>query len=93
MSIDLLWFDNNKQTPIAERIAGAIVHFEDKYETPARVVRVSAKDHTDLGEAHFVSCLDLQPVIILWSGKVPKSHMSVSSALEPWRTSELTEER
>jgi len=90
MSIDLLWFDNDKHTPMAEKIAGAIIHFEDRFELPARIVRVSTKDHTDLGEAHFVSSLDLQPVTILWSGKVPKSHMSLSSALEPWKTSAVS---
>ena len=93
MSIDLLWFDGDKHTPMALKISNAIVHYEKKYETPARVVRVSSKDRTDLGDAEFLSTIDLQPVIILWASKVHKGHMSLSSALEPWRTSELTQER
>ena len=84
--MDLLWFDNDKHTPMAEKIAGAIIHFEDRFEQPTRIVRVSTKDHTDLGNAQFVSSLDLQLVVVVWSGKVPKSHMSLSS-------SELTTER
>ncbi len=78
MAVDLLWFDNDKKKPMAQKIADAIVHYEKKYEQPARVVRVSSRDHTSLEDAEFLSTIDLQPVIVVWSSKVPKSHMALS---------------
>jgi hypothetical protein len=77
MTADLLWFDNKKGS-MAEKITDAIVYYEKKYEQPAMVVRVSARDHTSLGDAEFFSTIDLQPVIVVWSSKVPKSHMTIS---------------
>lgn len=78
MTIDLLWFDNDKKKSMAQRIADAIVYFEKKLEEPVRVVRVSSRDHTSLEDAEFLSTIDLQPVIVVWSSKVPKSHMTLS---------------
>ncbi len=86
MTVDLLWFDNDKKKPMAKKIADAIVYYEKKHEQPVRVVRVSSRDHTSLGDAEFFSTIDLQPVIVVWSSKVPKSHMTISS-------DGLTEER
>lgn len=81
MAVDLLWFDNDKKKSMAQRIADAIVYFEKKYEEPARIVRVSSRDHASLEDAEFVSTVDLQPVIVVWSSKVPKSHMVLSCDL------------
>ena len=78
MAVDFLWFDNDKKKSMAKKIADAIVYYEKKYEQPAKVVRVSSQDHTSLGNADFFSTIDLQPVIVVWSSKVPKSHMTIS---------------
>lgn len=81
MTIDMMWCDFEKTKPMSQRIADAIVYYEDKYDTPARIVRVSVKDHQDLGAAEFMSTLDLQPVIVVWSGKVHKHHMVVGDTI------------
>lgn len=78
MTVDLLWFDGDKKKPMAKKIADAIVYYEKKYEQPAMIIRISARDHTSLGDAEFFSTIDLQPVLVVWSSKVPKSHMTIS---------------
>jgi len=76
--VPLLWFNNDKKKSMAQKIADAIVYYEKRFEMPARVVRVSSRDQANLGNAEFFSTIDLQPVVVVWSSKVPKSHMTIT---------------